>query len=108
MKTLNIIFGLLIIATTTFAADNINNKVKVSGKVIDQVTGEVLTGVSVQVEGTNHKTYSDFDGNFTFEGLKPGEYNITASYISYEKTNDKLVISTSNNTSLKLILKAAK
>lgn len=57
----------------------------VSGTVTDEKTGEILVGVEVALGGTDKKCYTDFDGQFSFEEIKPGEYNITASYISYEK-----------------------
>lgn len=60
--------------------------VSVSGNVADLITGESLTGVEISIEGTDIKAYSDFDGNFTFNNLNPGEYSIIASYISYKKS----------------------
>ena len=59
--------------------------VNISGTVTDAKTGETLVGVQVQLDGTNKKVYTDFDGNFTFDDILPGKYDITASYISYEK-----------------------
>ena len=56
-----------------------------NGKVIDKITGETLAGVMVQLDGTDNYVFSDFDGNFTFNDLKPAEYNLTCSLISYEK-----------------------
>ncbi len=58
----------------------------VSGSVTDFVSGETLAGVEIKLQGTNLKTYSDFDGNFKFSNLKPGRYNIIASFISYKKS----------------------
>jgi len=60
--------------------------VSLSGTVIDFASGEALTGVEVTVEGTDIKVYTDFDGNFEIDNVKPGNYNIIASYISYEKS----------------------
>lgn len=59
--------------------------VSVLGTVSDSQTGETLVGVEVKLEGTSQKVYTDFDGNFAFENVAPGEYNISVSYISYEK-----------------------
>jgi len=59
--------------------------VSVVGTVSDAQTGETLVGVEVKLEGTSQKVYTDFDGNFAFENVAPGEYTIAASYISYEK-----------------------
>lgn len=60
--------------------------ISVSGQVIDFTTGEALTGVEISLEGTDQKVYSDFDGNFKFENLNKGEYNVVASFISYENS----------------------
>lgn len=62
------------------------NTVSISGNVADLTTGEVLTGVEISIEGTDVKTYSDFDGNFVINNLTPGEYNLIASFISYKKS----------------------
>ncbi|HNZ72861.1 MAG TPA: carboxypeptidase-like regulatory domain-containing protein [Prolixibacteraceae bacterium] len=62
-----------------------NANQEISGIVTDKQSNEALVGVEVIIEGTNQKVYTDFDGKFTFSNLKPGEYNLVASYISYEK-----------------------
>ncbi|WP_347838992.1 carboxypeptidase-like regulatory domain-containing protein [uncultured Draconibacterium sp.] len=79
-------------------------KVVITGNVADEVTGELLVGVELQLEGTDKKVYTDFDGNFFFEDVVPGEYNITASYISYEKNKieKKTIDIFSNEVSVKL------
>ncbi len=59
--------------------------INLMGQVIDFNSGEALTGVEVTIEGMNKKAYTDFDGNFRFDNLNPGEYNIIASFISYNK-----------------------
>ncbi len=55
-----------------------------SGTVIDNQTGETLVGVEVVLEGTDQKTYSDFDGNFVFENVSEGKYEVTAKIVSYK------------------------
>ncbi len=55
-----------------------------SGTIIDQQTGEALTGVKVVIEETKQAVYTDLDGNFVFSAVKPGKYNIDVNYISYE------------------------
>ena len=55
-----------------------------AGTVVDQITGEALTGVKVIIEGTNQVVYTDFDGNFSFQSVKPGQYNLKVDYISYK------------------------
>lgn len=58
----------------------------ISGTVLDVASGEALTGVEVSIEGTDIKTYTDFDGNYTIKNIAPGKYNLIASYISYNKS----------------------
>ncbi|MFW5774271.1 MAG: carboxypeptidase-like regulatory domain-containing protein, partial [Tangfeifania sp.] len=73
-----------------------------TGTVADSGSGELLAGVEIQLEGTDKKTYTDFDGNFTFN-VKPGEYKVVASYISYKKRSETLQLENKENkVSLKL------
>ena len=51
----------------------------VKGTVRD-ADGEPLIGVTVQVEGTNKGTVTDYDGNFVLEGVEEGEM-LTYSYV---------------------------
>ncbi|HLO90710.1 MAG TPA: carboxypeptidase-like regulatory domain-containing protein [Lentimicrobium sp.] len=59
---------------------------RLTGKVIDQKTGEALAGVLITVEGTELKTYSDLDGNFNISSLHPGTYSLVLSLISYKNS----------------------
>jgi len=63
-----------------------NAAVSISGKVIDFTSGEALAGVEVAIEGSTKKVHTDFDGNFKIDNVKPGSYNLIASYISYKKS----------------------
>ena len=68
-----------------------------SGSVADNNSGESLVGVEVKIEGTDLKTYTDFDGNFAFKNVKPGEYKLITNYISYQKNSKSLQVSPSEN-----------
>lgn len=59
------------------------NKGKITGKVFDYETGEVLIGVNVSIEGTYIGSATDIDGNFVIVNITPGIYTIKASYVSY-------------------------
>jgi hypothetical protein len=61
------------------------------GVVLDKTTGEPLTGAEVGIDGTSLKAYTDFDGNFKFENITPGEYSISASLISYKSNGSKSI-----------------
>jgi len=56
----------------------------IKGKVIDQQTGEALTGVKVKIPELNVETYTDFEGSFKINKVKTGNYKIQTSFISYE------------------------
>jgi len=90
--------------TETKAPSESSSAIQLSGIVTDKNSNEALVGVEVKLEGTNQKAYTDFDGKFSFHDLKPGEYNIVASYISYQKNEiENLNVSSSNNlVSIKL------
>lgn len=60
--------------------------IELVGKVVDLQSGEALAGVEISIEGTDTKVYTDFDGNFKIENVKPGDYSLIASYISYKKS----------------------
>ena len=77
--------------------------VMLTGSIADEKSGESLVGVEVKLEGTDLKTYTDFDGNFSFERVKPGEYKLQANYISYQKESKVLNVNKKeNNLEIKL------
>lgn len=57
---------------------------KISGKIIDATTGEVLPGATVMIEGTFKGASADFDGNFTLNNITTGTHTVVISYITYE------------------------
>ncbi|MEN6455395.1 MAG: carboxypeptidase-like regulatory domain-containing protein, partial [Prolixibacteraceae bacterium] len=67
------------------ATDN-SELTTISGQILDQRTNETLVGVKVALKGTGKVAYTDFDGKYSFENVKPGTYALTASYISYEES----------------------
>lgn len=105
------VFGL----SYSFAAERENNEKKqaesqvlsLKGQVIDQQTKEALVGVKVVLEGTKKVAYTDFDGNYQFDNMKAGEYQLTASYISYEKATVEHVKPSLNNGPVNFSLRTA-
>ena len=84
-----------------------NTAVSISGKVIDFTSGEPLAGVEVAIEGSTKKVHTDFDGNFKIENLKPGSYNLIASYISYNKSFIEKLDTEKSNKELNIKLQSA-
>ncbi|MCY1722577.1 carboxypeptidase-like regulatory domain-containing protein [Prolixibacteraceae bacterium Z1-6] len=103
-----LIAALLIISVVVVNAKESDTKTKtndtentatmlLSGSIADELSGESLVGVEVKIEGTDLKTYTDFDGNFSFQNVKPGEYKLVANYISYEKKSEVLKVDSKGN-----------
>lgn len=78
-----------------------------AGSIADATSGEFLAGVEVKIEGTDLKTYTDFDGNFKFDGVKPGEYKVVTSYISYKSATQVLSLN-AKQTELKIKMENSK
>ncbi|WP_075590393.1 carboxypeptidase-like regulatory domain-containing protein [Labilibacter marinus] len=80
----------------------------VNGVIVDEQTGESLVGVLVSLEGTGLETYTDFDGNFSFDDVKAGTYAVNADLVSYSKVESKKVevkVADANKLKLKMKLK---
>ncbi|NOZ47338.1 MAG: carboxypeptidase-like regulatory domain-containing protein [Chlorobi bacterium] len=112
MKTVNIILLALIIPINIVLAGNENivkkgekmkTTVNVTGKVIDRMTGEALTGVKIEVPGTSSIIYTDFDGNFIIKDLKPGVYEVESSLISYYSKKVKVNLDSQENIKIELV-----
>jgi len=86
---------------------NATKKAGIKGQVVDLDTGEALTGVKVNIKGTDVTAYTDFEGSFNLEGLTPGVYQVKTSYISYEdKTIDDLKLQVSDKNKVTIRLKS--
>ncbi len=109
MKKLVFIAAMFLLAVTVQAKDNetkdsdVNATMVLAGSIVDMNSGESLVGVEVKIEGTDMKTYTDFDGNFTFKNVKRGEYKLVTNYISYQQNTQELSVnSNENNIEIKL------
>jgi len=65
--------------------------ITLSGIVVDSQTKVTLAGVEVTIEGTNLKTYTDFEGNFSFDNIQPGNYKVVTKYVSYNAVESRTV-----------------
>ncbi|MDP2366079.1 MAG: TonB-dependent receptor, partial [Ignavibacteria bacterium] len=57
---------------------------RISGKVIDQQTGEILIGANILIVGSSLGAASDVNGDYLITSISAGEYNVRASYIGYQ------------------------
>lgn len=81
----------------------------ITGKIQDKNSGEALAGVLVCIEGTKEQCYTDFEGNFLFNKVKPGEYKLNVALISYRQLEiEKLNIGSKEAHELTIHLEQAK
>lgn len=76
--------------------------VNFSGVVVDGQTHEALVGVKVELAGTGMITYTDFDGSYTFNKVTPGNYEVLATYVSYESAHEQVDLIRGANRSISL------
>ena len=62
---------------------------KIMGKVSDVSTDEGIPFANVLINGTTIGAASDVEGNFVVLNIPPGTYNVTASYIGFQKVTVK-------------------
>lgn len=75
-------FALLFLFLLSFSAVNAQNG-SIQGVVTDE-TKLPLIGVNVIIKGSTIGGSTDFDGKYTIGNLKPGNYTLYISYISYK------------------------
>lgn len=113
-KVIAIVFVLALIAGNVFAGNDKESgnppaTTQITGKVFDKNTLEELAGVTVEIEGTDIKAYTDIEGNFKIDNVLPGTYNLTVTYISYKETElSKVSIQPSSNKDLEIKLEQTK
>ena len=104
MKYLSVIVALLVSAVMLFATTE-NPPVAhatVKGVVIDQLTGESLAGVKINLDEQT-AVYSDLEGNFKIENVTTGNHVIKTDMISYSSENIEIEVDAINeNIEIKL------
>jgi hypothetical protein len=55
-----------------------------TGRVTDTESGEVLTGVKIELEGTGLSVYTDFDGRYQIDVPESGMYTVKYQMITYK------------------------
>jgi len=81
---------------------------KLSGKVIDKITGESLAGVKISINNSDNCVYTDFDGNFVVSNVKPGKVEISASFISYKEKTETLNLALENTSTIEVKIETIK
>lgn len=97
MKKYLSIFSLiwvLLLGTAVFA----QTVLRISGKVAD-VNGAVVTGAQVAIKGKVQRTViTNSNGEYAFEGLPPGDYELIVTADGFERKIQKLAVSGKHQT----------
>lgn len=67
-------------------------EVELRGVVTDAVTEQPIRDALVTLVGTNQLVQTNSRGEFSFEGLDPGEYGIKVSHIAYGTEDEEIVL----------------
>ena len=83
MKNLIVLLVLVIFSSSALLFGQAKTQVRISGKVTDAITGEVLPGVNVLVQGTLTGTISEVDGRYSVIVSGPQSV-LVYSFIGYQ------------------------
>jgi len=76
----------------------------IRGQVVDAATNEPVPFASVVIWNTTTGAMTDFDGNFTFTGVKPGFVELRISSVGYKPyVTDGVMVT--NNNEVNLVIK---
>ena len=65
--------------------DDLSETYKVNGRIIDRETLEPIPFVALHIDKINRYTITDINGEFIFNNLPKGEYEINVSRLGYKK-----------------------
>lgn len=68
----------------------------IQGRVVEKGTREPLAGVNLMLMPGERIAISDEKGNFSFCGIEPGQYSITALLVNYKKYEKKNIVTKKN------------
>lgn len=76
-------FAIFLIVTITIPVTGVHAQVEISGVVIEELSGEPITGASVYLENTTTGTSTAEDGTFSFQTLHEGEKTLVISFVGF-------------------------
>ena len=100
---MNRLFITLLIMVFATAISAQNGEIK--GNIKDAQTGETLFGCNILIQGTTIGTISDMDGNFTIPNVKPGNYNVIISFVSFEQNIIRVLVENGGSATINVALK---
>lgn len=99
MKTF---YRLLSLFFLCILAQSVYGQSVLTGKILDQ-SNKPIAGVTVKLLEKNAVTSTNSEGEFSFQSMETGTYNISASYIGFETKQVKYILK-NNSQSLIIII----
>lgn len=79
-------FSLKMLSTGLYAQNSL------SGKIVDENTGEAIIGASLYISELKRGAVSDTDGSYMVTNLPKGNFTVEVKYLSYQTVIDKVNI----------------
>ncbi|MBI9071112.1 MAG: TonB-dependent receptor [Melioribacteraceae bacterium] len=93
MRKVKLLLTLLVLVTLIFPSRLwCGTTGKISGKIVDAETGELLIGANIMIMGTNLGGSADIEGTYYIINIPPGVYDVKASFIGYQSVVKKQVV----------------
>ena len=92
------IFLLLFLVVTTFSY----GQHSIHGKITDESTNEPVVGATIFIPKLDLGTITDFEGNFTFQDISSGRYDLVISSLGYASKTLNITISTEESLQISL------
>lgn len=102
------IWSVLLLLTAGGLMLSAQNSGSLSGYVRDARSGEALIGAAVAIENTQLGAITDLDGYYQIDNIPTQTYQVSASYLGYEKeTRFNVIIRSAGNPALNFDLQEA-
>lgn len=103
MKRIYIFLAAIILLSPVLPGQTNSGVIK--GKIYNLKTNEGVPFATIQIWGTTIGAVSDFDGNFSFTGLKPGYTELRVSSVGYKPfISSALLVTNSNQVNIEIPL----
>jgi len=80
------------------------NETCILGQVVEKGSRKNLEGVNILLAPVQISAYSDKDGRFSFCGIEPGEYMLSALMVNYKKYERQIQVKEGEKVSLKIYM----
>lgn len=92
------------ISATLHPSFTLSDTGTLKGQVTDAANGEPLPFVQVQLANSSYSNLTDFDGNYVFNHLPPGDYEAEFSLVGYTTLKETFTINQGKTTKLDVTL----